>query len=116
MNRILEVNGDYGYAIVEPGVSFFDLYEEIQRRGLRLWPSTPAVGWGSVMGNALERGFGYTPEGKHSEAQCGMEVVLPDGEVLRTGSGAVEGNKTFALFKGLILTGWWQGMDMLTVR
>src|SRR5688572_16171852 len=27
MNRILEVNADFGYALVEPGVSYFDLYE-----------------------------------------------------------------------------------------
>lgn len=93
------MNGEFGYAIIEPGVSFFDLYDEVQRRGLALWPSAPAVGWGSVVGNTLDRGFGYTPDGEHSEAQCGMEVVLPDGELLRTGSGAMEGNRAFALYK-----------------
>lgn len=68
MNTIIEVNEEYGYAIVEPGVSFFDLYEEIQRRGLNLWPSVPAIGWGSVLGNTLDRGFGYTPNGEHSQS------------------------------------------------
>lgn len=100
MDRIVEVNGEYGYAIVEPGVSFFDLYDEIQRQGLHLWPSVPAIGWGSVLGNTLDRGFGYTPNGEHSQSQCGMEVVLPSGELLRTGSGAMTDNKTFALYKG----------------
>jgi hypothetical protein len=61
MNKIIEVNEEYGYAIVEPGV-FFDLYEEIQRRGLNLWLSVPAIGWGSVLGNTMDRGFGYTPK------------------------------------------------------
>ncbi|KAJ5538541.1 hypothetical protein N7494_008020 [Penicillium frequentans] len=100
MNKIIEVNEEYGYAIVEPGVSFFDLYEEIQRRGLNLWPSVPAIGWGSVLGNTMDRGFGYTPNGEHSQSQCGMEVVLPNGELLRTGMGAMKDNKTFALYKG----------------
>ncbi|KAJ5781187.1 hypothetical protein N7457_006347 [Penicillium paradoxum] len=100
MNKIVEVNEEYGYAIVEPGVSFFDLYEEIQRRGLNLWPSVPAIGWGSVLGNTMDRGFGYTPNGEHSQSQCGMEVVLPNGEVLRTGMGAMKDNKTWALYKG----------------
>ena len=27
MNRILEVNEEFGYALVEPGVSYFDLYD-----------------------------------------------------------------------------------------
>lgn len=100
MNKIVEVNEEYGYAIVEPGVSLFDLYEEIQRRGLHLWPSVPAIGWGSVLGNTMDRGFGYTPNGEHSQSQCGMEVVLPKGELLRTGMGAMKDNKTFALYKG----------------
>ncbi|KAF9894961.1 hypothetical protein FE257_004583 [Aspergillus nanangensis] len=100
MTKILDVNEEYGYAIVEPGVSFFDLYNEIQRRGLKLWPSVPAIGWGSVLGNTLDRGFGYTPNGEHSQSQCGMEVVLPNGELLRTGMGAMENNKAFPLYKG----------------
>ncbi|KAK3332832.1 hypothetical protein B0T19DRAFT_368105 [Cercophora scortea] len=109
MNKIVEVNEEYGYAIVEPGVSFFDLYEEIQRQGLNLWPSVPAIGWGSVVGNTLDRGFGYTPNGEHSQSQCGMEVVLPNGELLRTGSGAMKDNKTFPLYKG----GFGPGLDGL---
>ena len=41
-----------------PGVSFFDLYEHLRANGHRLWMSAPGLGWGSVVGNALERGFG----------------------------------------------------------
>ena len=100
MNRIIEINEEYAYAVVEPGVSFFDLYEEIQRRGLRLWPSVPAIGWGSVVGNTLDRGFGYTPDGEHTRAQCGMEVVLPSGELVRTGAGAMKDGKASPLYKG----------------
>ncbi|KAL1618723.1 hypothetical protein SLS56_010453 [Neofusicoccum ribis] len=100
MNQVIEVSEEFAYAIVEPGISFFDLYKYLQNRGLKLWPSVPALGWGSVLGNTLDRGFGYTPDGEHSQAQCGLEVVLPSGRVLRTGMGAMEGNNLFALHKG----------------
>ena len=103
MKKIIEINEEYAYAIVEPGVTFFDLYEEVRKTGLNLWPSVPSLGWGSILGNALERGFGYTPEGEHSQMQCGMEVVLPNGELIKTGMGAMEGNNCFALFKGFVV-------------
>jgi hypothetical protein len=78
------------------------LYEEIQQRGLSLWSSVPAIGWRSVLGNTLDRGFGYTPNGDHPQPQCGMEVVLPGGELLRTGMGAMKDNATFALYRGYV--------------
>ena len=99
MNRILEVNEEFGYALVEPGVSYFDLYDYIQEKGLKLWLDVPDPGWGSVVGNALDHGIGYTPYGDHFAMQCGMEVVLPNGEVIRTGMGAMPGNNTWQLFK-----------------
>lgn len=99
LNRILEVNEEFGYALVEPGVSYFDLYRHIQEKGYKLWLDVPDPGWGSVVGNALERGVGYTPYGDHFMMQCGMEVVLANGEMVRTGMGALPGNNTWQLFK-----------------
>ncbi|KAL5049884.1 hypothetical protein BDW71DRAFT_194887 [Aspergillus fruticulosus] len=74
--KIIEINEEYAYAIVEPGN----------------WPSVPSLGWGPIVGNALDREFGYAPEREHSQMQCGMEVVLPNGELVRTGMRAMEGN------------------------
>ncbi len=102
MNKIIEVNEQYAYAIVEPGVTFLDLYAYIQEHKLKFMMSTPALGWGSIIGNCLDRGFGYTPTGEHSQMQCGMEVVLPDGEVIRTGMGALESGSTWMLYKGYL--------------
>ncbi|MGA9882435.1 MAG: FAD-binding oxidoreductase [Candidatus Acidiferrales bacterium] len=99
MNRILEVNEEFGYAVVEPGATFFDLYEHIRANKMKLWISVPALGWGSVIGNALDRGVGYTPYGEHSTNLCGLEVVLPSGEVIRTGMGALSRGKTWHMFK-----------------
>ncbi|KAJ5701612.1 FAD-linked oxidase-like protein, partial [Penicillium malachiteum] len=66
---------------------------------LEFWPSVSAIGWGSVLGNTLDRGFGYTPLGEHSQAQCGLEVVLPNGDLLRTGMGAMKASSLFPLYK-----------------
>lgn len=99
MNKIIEVNEEFAYALVEPGVSYFDLYEYIQEKGYKLWIDVPDPGWGSVVGNALEHGVGYTPYGDHFGMQCGMEVVLPNSEIVRTGMGAMPGNNTWQLFK-----------------
>ena len=100
MNRILEVNDELCYAVVEPGVTFFDLFEYVQENNLKVWLSVPALGWGSVLGNALDRGYGMTPYGDHGKQICGMEVVLPDGELLRTGMGAMTGTKLGPIFQG----------------
>lgn len=99
MNRILEVNEKHGYAVVEPGVSYLDLYRHLKEKGIKLWVDCAAPGWGGVLPNALERGGGYTPYGDHLLMQCGMEVVLADGTVVHTGMGALPGSQTTHLYK-----------------
>jgi 4-cresol dehydrogenase (hydroxylating) len=100
MNRIIEVNATRHFAIVEPGVSYFDLYNYIQERKLKVWIDCPEPGWGSVVGNALDRGVGWTMGAfrDHFGSHCGMEVVLPNGELMRTGMGALPNADTFAQF------------------
>jgi FAD/FMN-containing dehydrogenase len=51
MNRILEVNDEFHYAVVEPGVTFIELYQYCVEHKKKVWPSTPSLGWGSVIGN-----------------------------------------------------------------
>jgi 4-cresol dehydrogenase (hydroxylating) len=97
MNRVLEVDERNASALVEPGVSYFDLYNYIEERGLKVWIDAPDPGWGSVMGNALDGGGGWTayPFRDHFGAHCGMEVVLADGTLVRTGMGAMPGSKAW---------------------
>jgi 4-cresol dehydrogenase (hydroxylating) len=98
MDRILELDAELGYCVIEPGVGFLDLYERIQREKLPLMMSVPGNGWGSVLGNALDHGIGYTPYGVHASNLCGMEVVLGTGDLVRTGLGAMEKNHAWHLF------------------
>ena len=101
MNRIIEVNEENAYALVEPGVSYFDLYRYIQEKKLKVWIDCPDPGWGSLIGNALDRGGGYTSANyrNHFDSHCGMEVVLPSGELLRTGMGAIPNAETWQQYK-----------------
>lgn len=90
MNRILSVDESLGYAVVEPGVTFQMLNDELQRLGDRLMISTTSgPPQGSVLGNALEKGGGYGVFSDHFSALCGMEIVLGNGELMRTGDGSL---------------------------
>ena len=99
MNRILEVNERHAYAVVEPGVSYFDLYRYLRARNSRLWIDCAAPGWGGVMGNLMDRGVGYTPYGEHFMAACGMQIVLADGSVIESGMGDQPGTAAAHTYK-----------------
>lgn len=87
MDRVREINTELGYAIVEPGVTQGQLVEAVAERTQDFWVDCTGAGpEASVLGNALERGFGHTPYGDHVRTSCGMECVLADGKVLRTGA------------------------------
>ncbi|MEM9156827.1 MAG: FAD-dependent oxidoreductase [Cyanobacteria bacterium P01_F01_bin.33] len=88
LNRIVEFDEELAYVTVEPGVTQQDLFEFLQHKRSRLWMdctgSSPDT---SLIGNAMERGFGHTPYGDHFANICGLEVVLPTGECVETGFG-----------------------------
>ncbi|MCL4184580.1 MAG: FAD-binding oxidoreductase [Burkholderiaceae bacterium] len=100
MNRILSVDPDLCTALVEPGVTYQQLYDYLQEKKLPLWFSCPAPSAiAGPLGNTVDRGVGYTPYGEHFLFSCGMEVVLANGEVLRTGMGAMPNSNTWQVFK-----------------
>ena len=99
MNRILEVNERLAYAVIEPGVTYRQLRSHLDANHPDLWcDTTDGPPEGSVIGNALDRGLGVTHYGDHFATLCGMEVVLPTGEIVRTGGGP-EGCKTWHTHK-----------------
>ncbi len=102
----IEVDRENGTVLVEPGVGFFDLYDYLQTNKIPLWLSVPGNSWGSVAGNALDRGVGYTSYGDHAARICGLEVVLPDGDLVRTGMGAMTESKTWNLYRNGFGPGW----------
>ncbi|GAA3841214.1 MULTISPECIES: FAD-binding oxidoreductase [Streptomyces] len=99
MDRVLEVDTELAYAVVEPGARWYDLYDVLHEQGDELLVSVPDIGWGSVIGNSLDNGQTFLPNGSDFNTLNGLEVVLADGSLLRTGFGAQEDNPTWHLYK-----------------
>ncbi len=99
MNRILEVNTDARYAVVEPGVTTGYAWAYM-RKYYPDWcipipdGAPPAA---TVVGDILERGFSLitTRYGPQAEYVMDMEIVLPNGDVVYTGAWALPGAKPF---------------------
>tara|TARA_Y100001001_G_C8011197_1_gene309776 strand:+ start:364 stop:1929 length:1566 start_codon:yes stop_codon:yes gene_type:complete len=100
MNRIISVDAELGTALVEPGVTYQQLYDYLEENDIPLMLSFSAPSAiAGPLGNTMDRGVGYTPYGEHFLMQCGMEVVLANGDVYRTGMGSVEGDNAWQVFK-----------------
>jgi 4-cresol dehydrogenase (hydroxylating) len=100
MNRILDFDEKLAYVTVEPGVTQGQLYAFLQGRGSRLWmDATGASPASSLVGNAVERGFGHTPYGDHFANTCGLEVVLPTGETIETGFSRFAGSHAAPVYR-----------------
>ena len=100
MNKILHVDPELCTALVEPGVTYQQLYDYLEENNIPLMLSFSAPSAiAGPLGNTMDRGGGYTPYGEHFLMQCGMEVVLANGDVYRTGMGSVKGDKAWQVFK-----------------
>jgi 4-cresol dehydrogenase (hydroxylating) flavoprotein subunit len=88
MNRIIKVDPELAYAVIEPGVTQGQLSDFLREEGTGLWCDCTGAGPDtSFVGNILERGFGHTPYGNRLQHVAGMQVVLASGEMLDTGFG-----------------------------
>ncbi|THG30095.1 FAD-binding oxidoreductase [Naasia lichenicola] len=99
MNRVLEINDELAYAVVEPGVTWQDLHDAVRERGYSLMTPCPDLSWGSIIGNSMDGGHTYQHYGADYLMPTGFEVVLPDGDLLRTGQGAIPESTSWHLYK-----------------
>jgi len=86
MNRILEVDRENFVAVVEAGVTLSDLYNEVEQRELYyplyLGEMAATIG-GNVATNA--GGMNAIKYGVTRHNILGLEAVLPNGEIIKTG-------------------------------
>ena len=99
MNRVLEIDEELGYALVEPGVRWFDLYEAIQAGGHKLMLSVPDLGWGSVVGNTLDHGVTYLPYGRTWRRSAAWRSCSPNGDAAAHRHGRDAGQQSWHLYK-----------------
>jgi glycolate oxidase len=114
MNRVLELDREHQYALLEPGVTFAQLTEYLKREAPELTVSYPlSPPYTSVVANFLMDGLGNLSlrHGAAGEQIGGLEAVLPDGTLVKTGSAAIS-DKWFSRSPLPDLTGLflnWQG-------
>ena len=92
LDRILEIDEENLLAVVQPGVITGVLQAAVEARGLFYPPDPQSLAESSIGGNIAEcaggpRAFKYGVTRRYVLA---LEAVLPDGQVIRTGSKAVK--------------------------
>ena len=96
----LEMDAERGLVTLEPGVTQGDLSDYLEAHRLPfLVPTTGAGPRCSLVGNALERGYGITPYADHFGAMMGIEAVLADGRIYRSPLGELGGDAVDRGFK-----------------
>ncbi len=92
-NRIIEIDALNHVAVVEPGVITGDFQKEVKKQGLFYPPDPASAGFCSMGGNVAECAGGPSAVkyGVTRDYILGLEVVLPDGRVINTGTRTAKG-------------------------
>ncbi len=104
MNRILEINTDDLYTVVEPGVVTLDLDETVSEYGLMYAPDPASNKTSTLGGNIAEDAGGLRAlkYGVTHDYVLELEAVLPTGEVITCGSKAVKSVSGYNLHQLLV--------------
>src|SRR5688572_9008158 len=87
MNRILEIDRENLFGVVEPGVITQVFQEEVEKVGLFYPPDPASRGSCTLGGNVAENAGGprAVKYGVTKDFVMGLEAVLPDGTLINTG-------------------------------
>ncbi|SDP68682.1 glycolate oxidase [Klenkia soli] len=101
MDAVLEVSTADRLAVVQPGVVNKALRDEVARHGLFYPPDPSSYDWCTIGGNLANNSGGLccVKYGVTTDYVLGLEVVLADGRVLRTGRRTVKGVAGYDLAK-----------------
>jgi len=90
--RIIDIDTDNLLAIVEPGVTTSKLHLAVEKRGLFYPPDPASMSFSTIGGNISENSGGMraVKYGVTKDYVMGLEVVLPTGVVIHTGSKCVK--------------------------
>jgi FAD/FMN-containing dehydrogenase len=99
MEKIVEIDEENLVAVVEPGCTWFKLMEELHKKRLTYLSSEmggPAMTIGGSVVKAGGGPYGTCKFGFHGQMDIlGFELVLPTGDVVKTGSWAMSKCKPF---------------------
>ena len=92
MNKILKISIEDRLAIVQPGVVYAELEKALASDGF-FFPPDPASGKVATLGGNVATNAGGVKGAKYGTTRdyvLGLQVVLPDGRIMRTGSKAMK--------------------------
>jgi len=101
MNKILEIRIADRLAIVQPGVIYADLERALSRYGF-FFPPDPASASVCTLGGNVATNAGGMRGAKYGVTRdyvMGLEVVLPNGKIMRTGSHCMKSSSGYDLTK-----------------
>ncbi len=104
MNRILEIDRENLMVTVEPGVITGDIHRAVEAEGL-FYPPDPASLDSCTIGGNIAEGAGGPRAVKYGTTMhyvCGLEAVLPSGEIIRCGGKLVKNATGYNLIQLLI--------------
>lgn len=107
-NRIVEINTEDMYVTVECGCTWERLFQSLQKQHVRTPYWGPLSGKYATVGGAISQNslfYGSAMYGSVADSVLGLEVVLADGSILKTGSGASRDGSPFFRYFGPDLTG-----------
>ncbi|MHA1379584.1 MAG: FAD-binding oxidoreductase [Candidatus Helarchaeota archaeon] len=93
MNKIMEIDEDSMSVTVQTGITWGELEFELKKKGWYTGMVGPGPGLSTTIGGAISVASVYYGSAKYGTAcdiVLGLEVVLPTGEIIRTGSAALD--------------------------
>jgi FAD/FMN-containing dehydrogenase len=105
MNKILHIDERNRFVRMEPGVTWGQLQSELAKHDLMaICPLLPHP-QKSALTSHLEREPGCIPKFEYTDTLVTLEVVLPTGELFRTGSACVPGFPEKSFSEGVNISG-----------
>lgn len=104
LNKIIEIDEDNMVAVLEAGVTLYDLLEELENHEGVGFPVHPGDE-GAQMGGMAVTNAGGARAVKHGVMRKhiqGMEVVLPSGEIMELGGKLIKNNAGYNLMQLII--------------
>ena len=104
MNHILEIDPENLMVTVEPGVITGDIHRAVEAEGLFYPPDPASLDSCSIGGNIAEGAGGprAVKYGVTKDYVCGLEIVLPSGEIITCGGKLVKNVTGYNLVQLLI--------------
>ncbi|NVM02226.1 MAG: FAD-binding oxidoreductase [Candidatus Helarchaeota archaeon] len=93
MNKIVEIDEDSMSVTVQTGITWGELEYELKKKGWYTGFVGPGPGLSATIGGGISVASAYYGSAKYGTAcdiLLGLEVVLPTGEIIRTGSAALD--------------------------